>query len=135
MKELENKIFNALRNIDISGLNISDEPQFEEYIIKELDVLLKGHKDILLNRQIEFIEGDRKLKPDIVIGWNEILIELKFDLKSLNDIYRLFYQAKKYSKHTKRLLILLVYDPNSFLLNEDIEDLEKIDKVKVIRID
>ncbi len=76
----------------------------------------------------------REVRPDIVIGKDDILIELKYDLKGINDIYRLYYQAVKYSKRANHALILCVHDPDKVLLKSDIQDLENVEKVKVVHI-
>lgn len=88
-----------------------------------------------LKRQIELAEDEIILKPDIIIGSNDdIIIELKYSIKGRDDIYRLYYQAIKYSKLAKELLILFSHDPKRILTKTDIKDLESIEKVKVIII-
>ena len=55
-----------------------------------------------------------EVRPDIVIGKDDILIELKYDLNGINNIYRLYYQAVKYSKRANYALILCVYNSDKF---------------------
>jgi len=132
MYDIQN-IFQILQNIqEIDLTKCKNENSFEALIYQKLNESLKNK--ILLRRQGKSTREGRITKPDIIIGLNDILIELKFKLGKINDIYRLFYQAIKYSKIAKILLILFLYDPKKILLDSDIEDLESIDKVKVIRI-
>ena len=91
-------------------------------------------KKIKLKTQSKSYKEGRQIRPDISLGLDDILIELKYNLKSINDIYRLFYQAIKYSKLAKKLLIMCIHDPKSKLLSNDIQDLESILNVKVIHI-
>ncbi|MHA1293530.1 MAG: hypothetical protein ACTSQJ_12805 [Promethearchaeota archaeon] len=133
MEELISKVIKALKEIDIYEIKkIKDEQQFEDYIYDKLDRILD--KKVKLSRQCKSFKEGREIRPDISVGKDEILIELKYNLKKINDIYRLYYQAVKYSKITKQILILCAHDPNNKLLKSDIEDLESIDKVKVIHI-
>ena len=85
--------------------------------------------------------NQRKIRPDIVIGFDRIIIEVK-DNSGLNGIYRLFYQAFKYRKKSVELLVLFNYSSESdgVLTSEEKNYLEnlpsyKIDKtmVKVIQ--
>ncbi len=134
MEELEKIISENLKNLDVRSKKLKNEKDFEDYTYNMLDTLLKGYnRSLLLKRQITSNREGRQLKPDIIIGYNDILIELKYNVAGLNDIYRLFYQAFKYSKLAKKLLILYVYDPNKEMTNDDITDLESFEKVKVIR--
>ncbi|MGV9203864.1 MAG: hypothetical protein ACOC44_07555 [Promethearchaeia archaeon] len=127
------KIFQTLRSINYRDLTTcKSEKDFEDIVFRKLDETLDSK--VHLRRQGKNTRDGREQKPDIVIGLNDILIELKFNLEKLNDIYRLFYQAIKYSKIAKQLLILFLYDPRKLLLDSDIEDLENIEKVQVIRI-
>lgn len=134
MVQLKDVIIKKLKSLDIYKLKFENENEFEDYIYDEMDKLLKTYdKSILLKRQIINKRGSRQLKPDITIGFDEVLIELKYDVKGLNDIYRLFYQAFKYSRIAKVKLILYVYDPKKKITSEDIEDLETFDRTMVIR--
>jgi len=133
MDDLITSIINELKSIDIDLLkNIKNEPKFQEYVVKRLDTILKN--DIILKTEDKSYKEGRQTRPDISIGLDDILIELKFDLKNLNGIYRLYYQAIKYSKKAKRKLILCVHDPRNKLLTSDIKDLENIEKVKVVHL-
>ncbi len=75
---------------------------------------------------------ERELRPDIVIGENQVLLEIKFLERSVNDIYRLFYQAIKYAKIAKETVILFVFDPHAIFKPEDKVDLEVLPKIKVL---
>lgn len=131
---LSNYIIDNLKNLDIPKGEIKTEKDFENFVYKKLDNLLTNYKkNIILRRQETSHQEEHQLTPDIVVGLNEILIELKYDIKGNNDIYRLFYQAVKYSKIAEQLLILFVFDPQKKLSKEDIHDLENIKNVKVIR--
>lgn len=133
MDDLINKVINRLKEIDIYQLKrIKTEKQFEDYTMEKLDSILE--RRLNLRRQDKNYSEGRKTSPDISIEGGEILIELKYDLKNINDIYRLYYQAIKYSKQAKKKLILYVHDPGEKLLISDIKDLESFDKVKVVHI-
>lgn len=133
MKQLLLDIIEILKNIDIYKItHIQNEAEFEEYIYNRLDKILD--KKINLMTQSRTYKEGREVRPDIVIGKDDILIELKYDLKSINDIYRLYYQAVKYSKRANYALILCVHDPDKLLLKSDIKDLESVEKVKLIQI-
>jgi len=128
-----NRVIDTLKKIDIYNLkHINGEESFEKYVFKLLDAVVD--KKYKLIRQTKSYKEGRQMRPDISIGNEEVLIELKFNLKNLNDIYRLYYQAIKYSKIASDALILCVHDPKEKLLKSDIIDLEKISKVKVIHI-
>lgn len=132
MEELIDAIVIDLKSIDIYQLKgIKDEKKFEEYVVKRLKKL-NSKLDITIQER-SYGEG-RQIRPDITIGANNILIELKYNLKKLPDIYRLYYQAIKYSKIANYKLILCIHDPPEKLIQTDIEDLEKIDKVKIVHI-
>lgn len=133
MEENLLNIIKDLRKIDIYQItHIKNETEFEKYIYDRLDKILD--KKITLMKQSKTYTEGREVRPDIVIGKDNILIELKYDLKGLNDIYRLYYQAVKYSKRANYALILCVHDPNKLLLKSDINDLESVKKVKVVQI-
>jgi len=133
MEQLSINIIKNLQDIDIYKIaHIKDEAKFEEYIYNRLDHLVD--KKISLMTQSKSYREGRELRPDLVIGKDDILIELKYDLKNVNDIYRLYYQAVKYAKRAKYALILCVHDPDKTLLRTDIEDLESIEKVTVVQI-
>ena len=133
MDQLLLDIIENLKNIDIYEItHIQNEVEFEKYIYTRLDKILD--KKINLMTQSRTYKQGREVRPDIVIGNDDILIELKYDLKGINDIYRLYYQAIKYSKRANYALILCVHDPNKLLLKNDIKDLESIEKVKVVQI-
>lgn len=133
MSDLADLIIQELSNINSRQLKgIKKEIKFQQFIYEILNKRLD--RSVKIKTQDKSNKYGRQTAPDISIGYNRILIELKFDLKKLNDIYRLFYQAVKYSKQAKELLILLVHDPRRMLNRSDIEDLEKFDKVKVLRI-
>ena len=135
MSKLINVILEELKNLDIPIKKTWAEEDFEDFVYDKLEVLIDAYdKSILLKRQQTSNRETRQLKPDIVIGLDEILIELKYNVKNLNDIYRLFYQAVKYSRIARQLLIILVHDPQRKLTREDIEDLERCENVTVIRI-
>lgn len=138
MEELQKTIIHELSALDISNERITDEKQFEDFVFEKLKGLIKDYdRNILtfLKRQIEFAEDEIILKPDIIIGSNDdIIIELKYNIKGRDDIYRLYYQAIKYSKLAKELLILFSHDPKRIITKTDIKDLESIEKVKVIII-
>jgi len=138
MEDLKKKIIHKLSTLDTSNERIKNEEQFEDFVFEKLKILIKNYNRGLLtflNRQIEFPEDNIILRPDIIIGSNdEIIIELKFNIKGRDDIYRLFYQAIKYSKLANELLILFSHDPNRIITETDIKDLESFEKVKVIRI-
>ncbi|MHA1342147.1 MAG: hypothetical protein ACTSO2_19425 [Promethearchaeota archaeon] len=132
MENLISIIINDLKSIDIYKLKrIKEEKEFEDYVVKRLKKL---NRDLNIKTQDKSYREGRQIRPDITIGRNEILIELKFNLKNLEDIYRLYYQAIKYSKLAKKQLIMCVHDPKEFLLKSDIKDLESIDKVIVVHI-
>ncbi len=80
----------------------------------------------------EKTQKERELRPDIVIGENQVLLEIKFLERSVNEIYRLYYQAIKYAKIAKETVILFVFDPNAIFKPEDKNDLESLPKVKVV---
>lgn len=133
MEQLLLDIIEILKNIDIYKItHIQNEAEFEEYIYNRLDKILD--KKINLMTQSRTYKEGREVRPDIVIGKDDILIELKYDLKSINDIYRLYYQAVKYSKRANYALILCVHDPDKLLLKSDIKDLESVEKVKLVQI-
>ena len=138
MEQLKEKIIHTLSTLDISNERIMDETHFEDYVFRKLKSLIKIYnRDLLtfMKRQIELPEDNIILRPDIIIGSNdEIIIELKFNIKSRDEIHRLFYQAVKYSKLANELLILFSYDPYKIITATDIKDLESFEKVKVIRI-
>ena len=134
MEDLKNLIILNLKDLDIHKTKFKTEKEFENYIYLNLENLIKKFdNNVLVKRQIINTKESRQLKPDIIIGLNDILIELKYDIENLNDIYRLFYQAFKYSKLAKQLLIFYLYDPRKEMTSEDIRDLESFEKVKVIR--
>lgn len=133
MEQISSQIIKSLNSINIYDLpRISNESEFEEYIYDRLDAILE--KGITLMTQSRTYSQGREIRPDIVIGKDDILIELKYDLKGVNDIYRLYYQAVRYSKRANFLLILCVHDPNQELRRNEIADLESIEKVKVIQL-
>lgn len=124
----------TLKQIKVRGCEINNEKEFEPMVFNSLDKALREYdKSILIRTQEVSNVEPSKLKPDITIGLNRIHIELKFKLKR-NDVYRLFYQAVKYSRIAKEALIIFVYDPSKELSMEDIKDLRSFEKVKVIRI-
>lgn len=133
MERLLLDIIKDLRDINIYKItHIKNEAEFEKFIYNRLDKILD--KKINLMTQSRTYKEGREVRPDIVIGKDDILIELKYDLKGINDIYRLYYQAIKYSKRANYALILCVHDPDKLLLKNDINDLESVEKVKVIQI-
>ena len=133
MEQVLLNIIEDLKSIDIYKItHIQNEAEFEKYIYNRLDNILD--KKITLMTQSKTYREGREVRPDIVIGKDDILIELKYDLKGVNDIYRLYYQTVKYSKRAKYSLILCVHDPDKLLLKSDIRDLESVDKVKVVQI-
>ena len=135
MSKLISVILEGVKNLDIPIKKTWTEEDFEDFVYDKLEVLIDAYdKSILLKRQQTSNRETRQLKPDIVIGLDEILIELKYNVKSLNDIYRLFYQAVKYSRIARQLLIIFVHDPQRKLTREDIEDLESCENVTVIRV-
>lgn len=134
MEELKNCIVKELKTLEFQKQKLKNETDFEDFVYQKLETFLKSYdKSILLKRQITSTKETRQLKPDIIVGLNEILIELKYNITNLNDIYRLFYQALKYSRLAKYSLIFYVYDPRKELTNDDIQDLESFEKVEVIR--
>ncbi len=133
MREIIEKVTNTLKSIDIYKLKkIRTEDDFENFVVNKLDLILD--KNIKLNIQSKSYKEGRQIRPDISIGSDNILIELKYNIKSVNDIYRLYYQAIKYSKLAKTILIMCIHDPRNKLLSSDIKDLETISKVKIIHI-
>ncbi len=133
MKELILNVITELRKIDIYKLKrIKNEADFEVYVVKLLDKII--NRNIKLNTQNKSYNEGRQIRPDISIGEDDLLIELKYNLKGINDIYRLYYQAIKYSKLANKILILCIHDPLNKLLPSDKKDLESINKVKVIHI-
>ena len=135
MSKLISVILEGVKSLDVPIKKTWTEEDFEDFVYDKLEVLIDAYdKSILLKRQQTSNRETRQLKPDIVIGLDEILIELKYNVKSLNDIYRLFYQAVKYSRIARQLLIIFVHDPQRKLTREDIEDLKSCENVTVIRI-
>lgn len=135
MDELINLILDKLKNLDVPINKIKNEEEFEDFVYNMLEILIDNYdRSILLKRQQTSNRETRQLKPDIIIGLNDILIELKYDIQNLNDIYRLFYQAVKYSRIANELLIIFVFDPQRKLTREDIQDLKRNKNVSVIRI-
>ena len=130
MDNLEDFIITFLNNIHIRSINFETEEKLEEIIYNQLKPELNAQK-VRMYRQPEF-HHEHLLKPDIIIGENEIIVELKI-FSNFNDVYRLFYQAVKYSKLAKKLTILFVVDPKLLLKGNDIKDLENIEKIKVIQ--
>ena len=133
MANITDEIISELKDINVSQYRLKTEDDFQDLVVKKLKIKLKNHRIPIVSKK-ESEREPRKLIPDITIGNNTILIELKFNLQSNNDIYRLFYQALKYSKLANNLLILFIHDPDIKLTREDIKDLESIEKVKVVRI-
>lgn len=135
MDELINLILDKLKNLDVPRNKIKNEEEFEDFVYNMLEILIDNYdRSILLKRQQTSNRETRQLKPDIIIGLNDILIELKYDIQNLNDIYRLFYQAVKYSRIANELLIIFVFDPQRKLTREDIQDLKRNKNVSVVRI-
>lgn len=135
MDELINLILNGLKNLDVPRNKINNEEEFEDFVYNMLEILIDNYdRSILLKRQQTSNRETRQLKPDIIIGLNDILIELKYDIQNLNDIYRLFYQAVKYSRIANEQLIIFVFDPQRKLTREDIQDLKRNKNVSVVRI-
>jgi len=135
MGELINLILDKLKNLDVPRNKIKNEEEFEDFVYNMLEILIDNYdRSILLKRQQTSNRETRQLKPDIIVGLNDILIELKYNIQNLNDIYRLFYQAVKYSRIANELLIVFVFDPQRKLTREDIQDLERNKKVSVVRI-
>lgn len=135
MDELINLILDKLKNLDVPRNKINNEEEFEDFVYNMLEILIDNYdRSILLKRQQTSNRETRQLKPDIIIGLNDILIELKYDIQNLNDIYRLFYQAVKYSRIANELLIIFVFDPQRKLTREDIQDLKRNKNVSVVRI-
>ena len=135
MDELINLILDKLKNLDVPRNKIKNEEEFEDFVYNMLEILIDNYdRSILLKRQQTSNRETRQLKPDIIVGLNDILIELKYDIQNLNDIYRLFYQAVKYSRIANELLIIFVFDPQRKLTREDIQDLKRNKNVSVIRI-
>jgi len=135
MDELINLILDKLKNLDVPRNKIKNEEEFEDFVYNMLEILINNYdRSILLKRQQTSNRETRQLKPDILVGLNDILIELKYDIQNLNDIYRLFYQAVKYSRIANELLIIFVFDPQRKLTREDIQDLKRNKNVSVVRI-
>ena len=124
------KVILILNEFRIHSYEFKSEDELEKILVPYLKEKIADHK-IHIITQSKFRE-ERVLIPDIVIGEHAILIELKCLNDSINDIYRLFYQAIKYSKLAKERVILFTYDPNYIFAKEDILDLENITNVKVI---
>lgn len=135
MDELINLILDKLKNLDVPRNKIKNEEEFEDFVYNMLEILIDNYdRSILLKRQQTSNRETRQLKPDIIVGLNDILIELKYDIQNLNDIYRLFYQAVKYSRIANELLIIFVFDPKRKLTREDIQDFKRNKNVSVVRI-
>lgn len=133
MEKLLADTIENLKNIDIYKItHIKNETEFERFVYNRLDKILD--KKINLMTQSRTYKEGREVRPDIIIGKDDILIELKYDLKGINDIYRLYYQAVKYAKRANYALILCVHDPDEILLKSDIKDLESVEKVKLVHI-
>lgn len=123
----QTRLISFLEKIEIPQEPFEDEGGFIDYIV----ILLKNFK-----RKYKYGEKvkklhksyltQRKLEPDIVIGLNRIVIEVKYN-SDLNGIYRLYYQAFKYRKIAKDLLILYNYSSKKKgqLTEEEIDDLER----------
>lgn len=125
------KILDFLKNFKASTFHPETEEQLEEFILTSLRELLRSEK-ILIKAQSK-TQKMRDLIPDITIGINQILIEIKYLKGNLNDIYRLFYQAVKYTKIAKEYLVFFIYDPDNLLSYEDKEDLAHLnEKIKII---
>ena len=130
MENLTEKVFNFLINFKINQYKFRDETELEDILTSSLKDFLKND-GLIIKRQSITLKA-RALIPDITIGQNKVLIEIKI-LKDLSDVYRIFYQAVKYSKIAKESLIFFIYDPDSVLKFEEIEDLKQIQKVRIIR--
>jgi hypothetical protein len=125
------KILDFLKKFKVSAYNPETEEQLEESIFTSLKEILRSEK-ILIKAQSKN-QKMRTLIPDITIGLNQILIEIKYLKGNLNDIYRLYYQAVKYTKIAKDYLVFFIYDPGNLLSYEDKEDLAQLnEKVKII---
>lgn len=125
--EYEDYLIHFLKSIRLNELKINNEEELETklIILMKKDLTLRKKK---INRQ-EKNSRFRVLKPDIIIGDNDYLIELKFlRNNSINDIYRLFYQAVKYSKIATKRLIFFIFDPKFKLNEEDKRDLISISR-------
>lgn len=130
-----------MEKLDLSEFNFRNEEEFLDHLYLKLEKFLKAnHRNVLLKKKIKTARKPRDLEPDIIIGFNEILIELKLNPK-LNDIYRLFYQAVRYpkiSKNTKSLILFLLVKETrnknaTKLKKEEIMDLKSFPKVRVIQ--
>ncbi len=125
--EIALELLNAVR---VHELKCQTEADLEESIFD----LLKS-KFLSANVRVKTQEKthkERELRPDIVIGENHVLLEIKFLEKSVNEIYRLYYQAIKYAKIAKETVILFVFDPNAIFKPEDKTDLESLSRIKVV---
>ena len=124
------KIIEFFKQFRINRFNFENEAELEAILVPSLKKLLKEDK-VRVKVQSKSVQ-ERTLIPDITIGKNQILLEIKYLRKNINDIYRMYYQAIKYSKMAKDFLIFFVYDPNGLLTYPDKEDLERSDKIIVI---
>jgi hypothetical protein len=127
------KLLKLLKNIEIPRNKFKSEDEFINYTYESINSLLNRLKfNTLLKKKAKSRKKARELEPDIIIGYNQILLELKYKPR-LNDIYRLFYQAVKYPKIAKNSVILYIFDPYKKLNREDINDLERPPQVIVIQ--
>ena len=126
-------IIKFLDTIRVHDLGCSTEAKLEDKLYSLIKQQIKTKKLSISIQTQDRTHLERVMRPDIILGENNILIEIKYLDKSVNDIYRLFYQAVKYSKIAKEAVILFVFDPNSIFKSEDKKDIESLlPKVKVI---
>ena len=130
MDALSDQVITFFKQLRISDYSFGTEEEFEDIICNALKKTINSQV-IHIDKQSKY-HKERIMRPDIVIANNLIIIELKLLSNSLNDIYRLYYQAVKYSKLAQEMVILYVYDPKFILKREDILDLESIPKIIVI---
>ncbi|OLS16539.1 MAG: hypothetical protein HeimC3_53810 [Candidatus Heimdallarchaeota archaeon LC_3] len=130
MSTLTDLIYSCLSSIRVHSLHTINEAELEEELIRSLKQIQTNEK-FKVHQQAK-TQRERLLIPDIVINDYQIVIELKFLDKTVNDIYRVYYQAIKYSKIANEAVIFFIYDPKFIFTSEDQVDVETITKVKVI---
>lgn len=128
------ELLSKLDHVSPNNIQLSKEKFTEKVLSKELlPIAQKYNKNI--RTQARTMRGHVET-PDISIGADEILIELKV-LTNLNDLYRLFYQVIKYQNITKFALIICIFDINHVLEDEDKRDLKSLEHppkiLKIIR--
>lgn len=130
MNPIIDEVLSMLKSIRVHELKCKKEQDLEDNIVDKLKKQFKD-QNIRIKTQDQ-TQKARILRPDIIIGNNSILIEIKMFGNNLNDIYRLYYQTVKYSKIAIDKLILFVFDPEFIFKQEDREELESMPKTTIV---